>query len=313
MPDETKPIIDLLVAHPGAAATLLGSVVASYGAVLAAGWRAASYLNKRETDDYKRQIGYLVSEHQRDLDRLTKQAGAGALVDEQFPSISELEPTDVPIGLGPTAEHHRDFNIVLAQTLPASLWTFKRSTLKEIFSEWFGSSLMEDPHLSAGYELVAGEEEKMCLLWKGTGEVSIDDSHVLKRMYPFVIVRSIRHGAGADPTTEELLNFFDWLRMWDKAMPDARFEIQKMHRTQNKAYLRGYFRFSGLTIAGNPMKPAKKYDEYFLMRQIFVARSDMYTTIVATGLPNRELVTDPYYQPLRKWWEALRLVKARGP
>jgi hypothetical protein len=91
-------------------------------------------------------------------------------------------------------------------------------------------------------------------------------------------------------------------------MPSARFEIVKMHRTQNKAYLRGYFRFVGLTISKNSMKSAKRYDEYFLMRQIFVVRSDAYTTIIATGLPNRELVTDPYYQPLKAWWEALRFL-----
>ncbi|UPK36847.1 hypothetical protein IVB18_05730 [Bradyrhizobium sp. 186] len=310
MSAEIKQILDLLLAHPGAVVAFLGTICASYGGVLAAGWRAASYLNKREIEDCRRQIGNLTSGHQRDLDRLAKQADAGALIDEQFPSIGELEPTDVPIGL-PNAEYHRDFNVVLAPTPPAKLWVFEKSTLKEIFSTWFGSSLTDDPHLSAGYKLISGEQEASCLLWRGKSEVIIEDNPVMKQMYPFIIVRSIPHEAGADRTTGELLNFFDWLRMWDEAMPNAKFEILKMHRIQNKAYLRGYFRFTGLTIGESPMKPARKYDEYFLMRQVFVARSDLSTTIVATGLPNHELVTDPYYQPLKEWWEALRLVKTR--
>jgi hypothetical protein len=310
-PDEIKSIVALLTAHPGAVATVLGSIVVSYGAVLAAGWRVASYLEKREIAYQQREIGDLISRHQRDLSQLAKQADAGKLIDEQFPSIGELEPSDVPIGLS-DAEHHRDFNIVLAQTPPTRLWTFKKSTLREIFSEWFGSSLTDDEYLSEGYHLISNETEAQCLLWRGTSEVMIEDNQVMKRMYPFVIVRSIRHEAGADPTTDELFNFFIWLQKWDQAMPDARFEILKMHRTPNKAYLRGYFRFTGLTITEGPMKSAKRYEEYFLMRQVFVVRSDLSTTIIATGLPNRELVTDPYYQPLRQWWEALRLVKTRG-
>lgn len=237
----------------------------------------------------------------------------GSLLDEQFPSIGELEPIDVPINLGSTAEPHRDFNIILTQAQPTTVWSFKKTSLKEIFSEWFGSSLTDDPHLKEGYGRISGDQEKPCLLWKGTTKVSLENSDVMRQMYPFVIVRSIRHEPGTDPTTEELFNFIDWLHMWDKAMPGARFEIVKMHRTRNKAYLRGYFRFVGLTISENPLKSAKRYDEYFLMRQVFVVRSDEYTTIIATGLPNRDLVTDPYYQPLKAWWEALRLIKAHGP
>jgi len=61
------------------------------------------------------------------------------------------------------------------------------------------------------------------------------------------------------------------------------------------------------------MKSAKEYAEYFLMRQIFVFQSDRFTTIISTGLPNRGLVTDPYYKPLKAWWDALMLVNAPGP
>lgn len=312
MAGEIKLILDWIDGHPGAAATIAGAVVTSYGAVLAAGWHAASYLNKREIENQRRQIGNLTAAHQQDRSRLAEQIKAGALIDEQFPSIGELEPTDVPIGL-PDAERHGEFNIVLAQAPPSKLWAFRKTTLKEIFADWFGSSLMDDPHLKSEYKLISGETEAACLLWRGTNEVTIEDSQVMKQMYPFVIVRSIRHAAGADPTTDELLNFFNWLRMWDEAMPNAKFEIVKMHRTQNKAYLRGYFRFTGLTISADPLKPSKRYDEFFLMRQLFVVRSDVSTTIIATGLPNHQLVTDTYYQPLRDWWEALRLVKTRGP
>lgn len=308
MAGEIKVIMDWASANPGLAATVLGAVAGSYTVVLGAGWKASSYLNKREIDACKGKIDHLTSEHQRDRDRLARQVEKGTLIDAEFPAIGDLEPTEVPMGL-PDAEYHREFNIVLAQSPPAALWTFRQSTLKEIFSEWFGSSLTEDPHLSRGYKLVAGDDMAPCLLWRGTSEVMIEDNAVMKRMYPFMIVRSIPHEAGTDPTTRELLHFFDWLRMWDEAMPDAKFEILKMHRTQNKAYLRGYFRFTGLTITETPMKSSRKYDEYFLMRQVFVARSDISTTIIATGLPNHKLVTDPYYQPLKEWWDALRLVR----
>lgn len=311
MAGEIKLILDWIDAHPGTAASIAGAVLTSYGAVIVASWRVASYLNKREIEDHKRQISDLTAVHQQNLSRVAEQVKVGSLVDEQFPSIGELEPADAPIGL-PDAERHGEFNIVLAQAPPAKLWTFRKTTLKEIFSDWFGSSLMDDPHLKSGYKLIAAETEEACLLWRGTEEVTIEDSQVLKRMYPFVIVRSIRHAAGADPTTDELLNFFNWLRMWDEAMPNAKFEIVKMHRTRNKAYLRGYFRFTGLTIGADPLKPSKRYDEYFLMRQLFVVRSDVSTTIIATGLPNHELVTASYYEHLKDWWEALRLVKTRG-
>ena len=310
-PSDAKLLIDFLLAHPGAIATISGSIVAiaaSYGGALAAGWRVSSYLNNREMEDQKRQIANMNAEYQRNVARLETQAETRSLLDGDFPSVGELQPIDIPY-LGKTAEYHRDFNIALAQAQPESLWTFKQTSPQEVFSEWFGSSLTENPHLREGYGLISGGHEEPCLLWKGAREVRVENSDVMKQMYPFVMVRSIRHEAGRDPTTEELFNFIDWLRMWDKAMPNARFEVIKMHRTQHRAYLRGYFRFLKLMIGENSTKSAKEYDEYYLMRQIFVFRSDMYTTIISTGLPNRELLNDPYYKPLNEWWHALRLIK----
>lgn len=295
--------VGFVLAHPS-------EVAAPAAIAAAAGWGVAQYLNKREIGHHKRQIG----EHARDLAELEEQCKAGSLLDADFPSIGRLEPKPVPIGLPQTAEYHREFNIVLTRTPPAAFWAFRKSTLKEVFSEWFGSSLTTNMHLNDGYGLIGGgDEERPCLLWKGTREVSVENSEVMKLMYPFVIVRSVPHEAGTDRTTEELFNFIHWLQMWDKAMPNSRFEIVKMHRMRNKAYLRGYYRFTGLEIRDNLLKSAKKYDEYFVMRQLFVSRSDNYTTIISAGLPNRELVTDTYFEPLRAWWEALMLVQASGP
>jgi len=308
-PNETKLLLDFLLAHPTAIATLTASVVAiatSYAAAVAAGWQAANYLNKREIKDNERRIDDLNVQHQRDLTSIKAQVTA---LDEQFPSIGDIDPIVDPFNLGEKAERYSDFNIALTERQPSSLWVLEQKSLKEIFSEWFGSSLTDDLNLREGYRLIADDHEQLCLLWKGTRAVSVENNEVMKKMYPFVIVRSIRHEAGADPTTEELFNFIYWLQMWDKAMPNARFEIIKMHRTPNKAYLRGYFRFGGLTIGENSMRSARRYHEYFLMRQIFVFRSDIYTTIISTGLPNRDLVTDSYYQPLKAWWEALRIIK----
>jgi hypothetical protein len=306
MADDIKQLYEFLLAH--------FSIFLSLGALLSGavslGWTVAFFLNKREIRDYKRQIEGINAQHQLDMADLAKQAEAGSVLDEKFPNIGKLEPIDVPLGL-PRAEHHKAFNILLTQS--TAHWSFQTSSLGEVFSDWFGSSLKNNEHLSEGYGLIGGGEERSeCLLWKGTTEVSVENSGVLKKMYPFIIVRTIRHEAGDDPTTEELFNFIHWLQMWDKAMPNARFEIIKMHRTPKKAYLRGYYRFAGLEIAENPMKPAKKYNEYFLMRQIFVYRSDTHTTIISTGLPNRELVTDPYYGWLKAWWDALKLVKGFG-
>jgi hypothetical protein len=60
------------------------------------------------------------------------------------------------------------------------------------------------------------------------------------------------------------------------------------------------------------MKSAKTWKEYYLTRQIFVFSSETYTTIIFTGLPNEKLSWGPYVQPLKEWWEALRLTKPRN-
>jgi hypothetical protein len=309
MSDATKELADFFLTHPAASVLLAGSIATLVASAAGGGWGVAHYLDKRAVADYKRKIEQNEAQHKKDLADIERQAKAGSLLDADFPSIGDLKPSSLPIGL-PAGRQYSEFNIVLTQALPAGSWTFQRSTLKDIFSDWFGSSLTTEKHLSDGYELIGGDdEERPCLLWKGRKEVLVENSTVMKKMYPFVIVRSIPHEPGVDRTTEELFNFIHWLRMWDEAMPNSRFKIVRMHRSADTAYLRGYYKFIKLDIAESAMKPARTVDEYYLLRQIFVYRSDRHSTIISTGLPNRELVSDPYYAWLRAWWDALALVK----
>jgi hypothetical protein len=309
MSDAAKELVDFFVNHGAASVMLAGAVAGLVTTAAGGGWGVAHYLDKREVADYKRKIEQNETRHRRDLADIEWQAKAGSLFDPDFPSIGELEPKSLPIGL-PAGQQYSEFNIVLTHALPSGSWTFQRSTLKNIFSEWFGSSLTTEKHLSEGYKLIGGDdEERPCLLWKGRKEISVENSTVMKKMYPFVIVRSIPHEPGVDRTTEELFSFIHWLRMWDKAMPSSRFAIERMHRSREAAYLRGYYKFIKLDIAESAIKRARTADEYYLLRQIFVYRSDRFSTIISTGLPNRELVSDPYYAWLRAWWDALALVK----
>jgi hypothetical protein len=310
MSNAAKELTAFLVSHPDAAALLAGSVATLVASAAGAGWAAAHYFDKREVDHQKARIEQNEARHKRDMVSVEEQAKAGTLLDTDFPSIGELEPKALPIGL-PSGQQYDGFNIVLREALPAGAWAFQQSTLKEIFSDWFGSSLTTEKHLSEGYDLIGGDDdERPCLLWRSRKEVLVENNPVMKMMYPFIIVRSIPHEPGVDRTTEELFNFIHWLRMWDEAMPGSRFEIVKMHRSPDTAYLRGYYKFNKLAIAESAFKPTKTVDEYYLLRQIYVYRSDRYSTIISTGLPNRDLVSDPYYAALRAWWDALALVKA---
>jgi hypothetical protein len=308
---ETSDLIKFLIEHPGAIASIVGSaaaVGATYLATLVGGWRAANYLNKRELDACQRQIEQKKNEYQRDIDRVTRQSESGTLIDELYPSISELAPIDLPMGsLAPGAEYYSDFHIVLTQMPPPKPWLIQKLLLKDIHTEWFGDALQQEPILRDGYSLISAAEGQSCMLWKGIKTLRVKNSAVLKQMYPFVIVYTVPHGAASDPTTAELFNFIAFVQLWDRALPNAKFEIVKMHRSKNKAYLRGYFKFADIEL-GSEDVDSKRYDQYYLSRQIAVVRSEKHTVIITAGLPNDNPTSDPYYEHLRAWWDAIRIV-----
>jgi hypothetical protein len=186
-------------------------------------------------------------------------------------------------------------------------------SLASVFEEYFGSSLKDNEILSKAYEIALAVAGQPCLLWKGKRALTVKNDHILKKLFPFIIVRSVTHSPRADMTTDELFNFVAFLRAWDQALPDSRFEIEKMHRTSSKAYLRGYFRFAGLVLQESDFDEPKPYPDYYLMRQIMVVQTNTYTTTITTGLPNHTPETDPYFPSLRGWWDALRIIKAERP
>lgn len=303
-------LVKFLIEHPGAILSIAGlvaTVAGSYFSAAALGWRAAQYLNKREIDDYKRQIEQQANEHQHDIDRISKQTESAAVIDNLFPSINELVAA-LLMGSIPGAQHYPDFHIALVQKPSPDPWVFSRTSLRDIYKEWFGTALESHPVLSIGYRPLSGAADEPCLLWKVDQTIVVKNSDLLKQMYPFVIARIVPHGAMPDPTTSELFNFLNFVQLWTKAIPTARFEIVKMHRAKDKAYLRGFFRFNELTIESADGRP-KTYDAYYLMRQVVVIRSEQFTVIITAGLPNDNLVNYPHYPALKTWWDALRIVQ----
>lgn len=210
------------------------------------------------------------------------------------------------MGLARSAEYYKEFHIVLSQTPTPNPWSIQRLLLKDIFNEWFGDALQQNKILRDGYPLIAAESQS-CLLWKGIKTLHVENSEILKQMYPFVIVYTVPHEAAADPTTAELFNFIAFAQLWDRALPNAKFEIMKMHRSKNKAYLRGHFEFDNIEISSEGVD-SKRYDQYYLSRQIVVVRSEKYTVIITAGLPNENPTNDPYYEHLRAWWDAIRII-----
>jgi hypothetical protein len=64
------------------------------------------------------------------------------------------------------------------------------------------------------------------MLWQGKGEpVIVDDEYkILKKMYPFVIVRLIKKN-NPGQTTKELVNFLIWLNAWENEEQNSNFEM----------------------------------------------------------------------------------------
>jgi hypothetical protein len=159
MANDAKLLIDFLIGHPGAIATIAASAVAiggSYGAALAAGWRAASYLNQREIDYQKRQIDSLKIEHQRDKETFA----TGASVDEFFPRIGSLKAVPIASALqfGPEAMQDREFHLALMEG-PHSVF-FRgpdKVPLLDVFQEYFGSNLQSSPELKEAKEILLAD------------------------------------------------------------------------------------------------------------------------------------------------------------
>jgi len=311
MANDAKALIDFLIAHPGAIATVAAAAVAvggSYVASLAAGWRAASYLNQRDIDHYKRQIDSIKDEHRRDMETLAD----GAIVDEYFPRIGALKPIPVASALefGPDAMHDHVFHVALMDGAHSEFFSGpKKVPLLDVFQEYFGSNLETNLELKEAREILAAKGEQ-CLLWRGNETITVKNSTILEKMFPFVIVRTVKREAKGDPTTEELINFISFTRSLEKAVTNARFEIAKLHKKPGSAYLRGYFRFDGLEVEVDPLKRIKTYSEYYLLRQIFVIQGATHVTTITTGLPNESFAADPYYNALKAWWDALRILEA---
>jgi hypothetical protein len=287
------------------------------GAVMVAVWGAVRFLDarelshrqaaiadrERERDQIKDRFGAKVAGLERDLEITNKRtAGGAATIDTDFPALNELEPIDLPSKIQDDARHFDKFRVIALKETKGSAWSVEESSHEKVFNEWFGDSLWTHPLLKEGYQLVSEGAAQPCLLWKGTSEKIVSANPVIKRMYPFVIVRPVTYQPGTDPTTEELFNFMVWLRFFDKAVPGMRFKIHKMHRTEHEAYIRGYFQFEGLTV------DHVHYPKYYLMRQVVIVKSDEHVYAIFTGFPNPDL-NDPYFDHLKEWWRAFRIVK----
>ena len=155
--------------------------------------------------------------------------------------------------------------------------------LRKGVEDWFGGKFQTHPAFQHGVEAVAEAAKAECLLWKGNETVDVAGSDLVKKMYSFVIVRPIRHKAGEDMTTQVLFDFIARQREFDRAIPGMQFKIQVMHRSERKAYLRGFFVFDGLTVDGKP------YESYYLMRQIAVVAGTSMTHVIYTDFPNPAL------------------------
>ncbi len=312
MANDAKLLIDFLIAHPGAVATVAAAAVAvggSYVASLAAGWRAAGYLNQREIDHYKRQIDSIKDEHRRDMETLAD----GAIVDEYFPRIGGLKAIPVASALqfGPKAMRDRAFHVALLDGPHSGLFSGpKQVGLLDVFQEYFGSNLETNSELKEAREILLAAGGERCLLWRGNETITVKNSPILEKMFPFVIVRTVKREPKGDPTTEELINFISFTRSLDKAVANAKFEIVRLHKNPGAAYLRGYFRFDDLVVETDPLKPIKTYPEYYLLRQIFAIQTPTHVITITTGLPNEAFAADQYYEALKGWWDALRILEA---
>jgi hypothetical protein len=144
------------------------------------------------------------------------------------------------------------------------------------------------------------------MLWQGKGEpVIVDDEYkILKKMYPFVIVRLIKKN-NPGQTTKELVNFLIWLNAWENEEQNSNFEIAVMAIKDGIHYIRGRFKFTNLKVAGR----ADPYPEYSLMRQIAIVDSGQYLHTIYTGFPNEDWEA-PFFKHLKKWWSNLSVVRS---
>ncbi len=293
--------------------TLL-AVLGTYATVLGAGWGVGRYLDDRKISglqdqlaDHTSQIDELNARHGQELKRLGELNEARVkIIDEDFPGLNDIDPIDLPPGLPSNLKYHPDFSLVSVAPTAEAPWSFTKSTHVDVFSEWFGDALTTDPHLRAGLQFVSQEVASPCLLWKGKGDsiLEVEDNPVFKKMYPFIIVRhTIDTGPGdIDYATRELMNFVTWLTYWEAAVPGMSFKVQKMSRTRDTAYLRGFFEFRNFNIGG------KIYERFYLMRQVMMRRSGAHRYVIYTGFPNADF-QDPYCEHLKDWWSGFRIIK----
>jgi hypothetical protein len=140
-------------------------------------------------------------------------------------------------------------------------------------------------------------------LWRGKEQFAVEDHAFVKRMHPFVIVaRSDRVLlANVDAPTKVLFEFLGWLDVFERADDKTTFKVTKMQSASEVLYLRGYFTFYDVKISG------KKYDQYYLLREvIFVPTSESLYTIT-TGIPNSRLTTGlPYLAHITTWLNDFR-------
>ena len=234
------------------------------------------------------------------------------LIDPEFPSLNDHAPIPFPIKMPDGSKYNEAYNIICLEPEKPSLrypfkyipWHMEEASQSRVFQEWFGDALTTDENLKAGYRFVKDDAEKPCLLWRGKTEIEITGHRIFRKLYPFVIFRRLRlnETSDSDPTTRELFQFISWLAYWDAADDNINFKIQKLFRTSDFAYLRGYFQLDNLTVEGRD-----KPERYYLIRQVAIKIVGHYRYVIYTGYPNKHM-NDPYYGYLREWWERFRII-----
>jgi hypothetical protein len=295
--------LQYLMQHPAA----LIAVAGSYVPVIAAGWGAARFFANRDIAALTQRLDNATAHHgvevQRLEDLLARQI---PLVDEGFTSLNELDPIVVPPKIPNGLKYDPELGVITVASSETGPWHFTPSTHADVFEEWFGDALQTNPSLKAGYQFVAAEARLPCALWKGrpNSVLTIDANPIIKRMYPFIILRRLANNdaPAIDYTTRELVNFITWLAYWDAADAGMRFTIQKLSRSRDFAYLRGYFSFRKLRVNG------EVNEQFYLLRQILVKLVGSHRYVIYTGFPNKGF-QDPYYDHLRQWWEGFRIVQ----